>query len=94
PTYAFPNDIPIDGHPADMVAAVEAYDRALATARIPMLLLTFEPGAITTAPEIEWVRANWPTCTVQPLGPGIHFVQEDQPAAIGKAIAAWLRGLK
>jgi haloalkane dehalogenase len=94
PTYVFPNDIPIDGKPADMVEAVEAYDKALAAAGIPMLLLTFEPGAITTAPEIEWCKANWPTLTVQHLGKGIHFVQEDQPEAIGKAIAAWLKGLK
>ena len=79
---------------ADMVAAVEAYDKALASAGIPMLLLTFTPGAIVTAPEIVWCKANWPTLTVKDMGAGIHFVQEDQPEAIGKAIATWLGKLK
>lgn len=94
PTYAFPNDIPIDGHPADMVAAVEAYDAALAKAALPMLLLTFTPGAIVNEPEIEWVKQHWPTATIRAMGKGIHFVQEDQPEAIGKAIAEWMKGLK
>jgi len=31
--------------------------------------------------------------TVEMMGSGIHFVQEDQPAAIGEAIAAWPAGL-
>lgn len=94
PTWVFPNEIPIDGQPADVTAAVEAYDAALAQAGIPMLLLTFTPGAIITAPEIEWCKRQFPTLTVREMGKGIHFVQEDQPEAIGKAIAEWLRGLK
>ncbi len=93
PTYVFPNEIPIDGHPADVTAEVEEYGRALATAGIPMLLLTFTPGAIIGPAEVAWAQAHWPTLTVQPLGPGIHFVQEDQPAAIGQAIAKWMQGL-
>ena len=91
PTYVFPNDIPIDGHPADMVAAVDAYDRALAQTRIPMLLLTFEPGAIVQKAEIDWCRTHWPRIVIRHMGPGIHFVQEDQPAAIGTAVADWFR---
>ncbi len=91
PTYVFPNEIPLDGKPADVTAAVEAYDRALAAAGIPLLLLTFEPGAIVQQAEIEWCRRTWPRIVVQRLGPGIHFVQEDQPAAIGRAAADWFR---
>ena len=73
-----------------MQAVVEAYDRKLAEQRPPMLLLTFEPGAIVQQAEIDWVRQNWPHCTIQSMGEGIHFVQEDQPRAIGTAIAQWL----
>jgi hypothetical protein len=58
-----------------------------------MLLLTFTPGAIVTAPEIDWCRRQFPTLTVREMGRGSHFVQEDQPAAIGRAIAEWLGGL-
>jgi haloalkane dehalogenase len=77
-----------------MVAAVEAYDAALAHTGLPMLLLTFTPGAIVTQPEIEWVKRHWPTATIRAMGSGIHFVQEDQPEAIGKAIAEWLKRLR
>ncbi len=93
PTYVFPTEIPIDGQPADMVATVEAYGAALAQAGIPLLLLTFTPGAIIQAAEIAWCRRQFPTLTVRELGRGIHFVQEDQPQAIGTAIAKWLQGL-
>ncbi len=92
PTYVFPNEIPFDGEPADVTAAVEAYGRALATAGIPMLLLTFSPGAIIGEAEVEWCKAQFPTLTVKEMGKGIHFVQEDQPEAIGRAIAEWLAG--
>ncbi len=91
PTYVFPNEIPLDGKPADVVAAVEAYDAALARTRLPLLLLTFEPGAIVQQAEIEWCKRQFPHIVVRHLGAGIHFVQEDQPAAIGRALADWFR---
>ena len=93
PTYVFPNEIPLDGHPPDVVAALEEIAEKLAAARIPMLLLTFDPGAMIQAAEVEWMRATYPTLEVKPMGAGIHFVQEDQPAAIGQAVAGWLAGL-
>lgn len=93
PTWVFPNDIPLDGQPADVHDAVLAQAKAVSHAGIPLLLLGFEPGAITGAAEIEWCRKNYGSLTVQGMGKGIHFVQEDQPRAIGSAIAKWLRGL-
>lgn len=90
PVYVFPNEIPFDGEPADVVAAVEAYDEALGKAGIPMLLLGFEPGAIIGPAEVAWCRAQFPTLSVNDMGKGIHFVQEDQPQAIGSAVSRWL----
>ena len=93
PIYVFPNDIPFDGEPADVVAAVEAYDEAVGKAGIPMLLLAFEPSAIIGPVEVAWCKGQFPTLSVKEMGKGIHFVQEDQPEAIGKAVAEWLGGL-
>jgi haloalkane dehalogenase len=93
PVYVFPNEIPLEGKPEDVVAAVESYGKALAQSTIPMLLLTFDPGAIIMQRERDWCRRTFPNLTVKAMGPGIHFVQEDQPAGIGKAIAEWLNGL-
>jgi haloalkane dehalogenase len=93
PVYVFPNEIPVDGGPADVVAMVEAYDKALAEAAIPILLLSFSPGAIIAERDVDWCRAQFSTLTVKEMGKGIHFVQEDQPEAIGRAVAEWLAGL-
>jgi haloalkane dehalogenase len=90
PTLAFPRDIPIGGEPQDVVKELEWIDATLAKAGIPMLLLTFEPGAIIQKAEIEWCRATFPTLIIKEMGPGIHFVQEDQPQRIGRAIGNWL----
>jgi haloalkane dehalogenase len=94
PTWVFPNEIPIDGHPSDVHAAVWDNAEKVANADIPMLLLTFQPGAIIGPLEVEWARAKFKNLTLKDMGPGIHFVQEDQPVAIGRAIADWLRGLQ
>lgn len=57
-----------------------------------LLLLAFEPGAIIGAKEVDWCRAQFPTLQVRHLGIGIHFVQEDQPDAIGKAVHEFFAG--
>jgi haloalkane dehalogenase len=42
-------------------------------------------GPVQTA----WCEANIAALEVERLGPAAHIVQEDQPEAIGKALAAW-----
>jgi hypothetical protein len=56
---------------------------------VPKLLLTFDPGAIMTPPTIKWSQDNIAALDVECIGPGIHFVTEDNGPAIGVAIAAW-----
>ena len=90
PTWVFPNEIPLDGQPADVHGDLWEMGDRVAGARIPTLLLTFEPGAIIGPVEIAWCMDTFPNLTVKHMGPGIHFVQEDQPEAIGKTIAKWL----
>lgn len=90
PTWVFPNEIPLDGHPSDVHGDLWEMGDKVAGAKIPTLLLTFEPGAIIGPVEIAWCMDTFPNLTVEHLGAGIHFVQEDQPEAIGKTIAGWL----
>jgi haloalkane dehalogenase len=92
PMLAFPRDVPLEGEPADVVARVEAYAEWLvASSDVPKLLLTFDPGGIMTKPIVEWCRDHIASLEVEHIGPGIHFVQEDQGPAIGRAIASWMR---
>ena len=93
PTWRWPNEIPIEGQPPDVVDAVQAYSRWLGKSDIPKLLLYARPGAIMREPLIEWCRQNVRNLKTVDIGPGAHFVQEDRPHEIGEAIAEWYKGL-
>jgi haloalkane dehalogenase len=58
-----------------------------------MLFLSFTPGGINSSADVAARRRRPPTLTAREMGEGIHFVQEDQPDAIGVAISEWLRSL-
>jgi haloalkane dehalogenase len=91
PTLTWPRQIPIDGEPADVHDIVGRYGAWLAASDVPKLFVNAEPGAILIGEPREFCR-GWPNqqeVTVK----GVHFVQEDSPDEIGRAIAAWRRGL-
>jgi haloalkane dehalogenase len=59
---------------------------------VPKLFIKGEPGAILrTGPIVDFCR-GWPGQQEVTVG-GIHFLQEDSPDAIGRALADWLRSL-
>lgn len=91
PTLNWPRQIPIDGEPAHMVALVEDYGRFMATSDMPKLFINAEPGSILVGPAREFCR-SWPN-QVEVTVKGLHFIQEDSPAEIGQAIAAWLQAV-
>lgn len=88
PTLTWPREIPFDGTPADVHEIVETYSQWLRTTDMPKLLIRADPGAILRARTLDVARSfpNQREVTV----PGIHFVQEDAPDAIGAALRAWL----
>jgi haloalkane dehalogenase len=88
PTLTFPREIPIEGEPADVVAIVTAYDEWLKTSSVPKLFLKAEPGGILSAgPDVDFAR-SLPAQTEVTIA-GVHYVQEDSPDEIGRAIADW-----
>ena len=92
PMLAFPRDLPIEGEPIDVCARVEKYsDWLCASSEVPKLLLTFDPGGIMTEPIVAWCRDHVASLEVDHVGPGIHYVQEDQGPAIGRALASWMQ---
>jgi haloalkane dehalogenase len=90
PLWRWANEIPIEGHPADVHAIVVANQAYLATADIPKLLLYAEPGAVIQATEVAWCQHTCRGLTTVNLGSGIHFLPEDHPDTIGMEIARWL----
>jgi len=93
PLWRWPNEIPIAGEPADVVAAVETYNRQLQQSALPKLLFHATPGALINAPAVDWCRQNLRNLKVVDIGPGIHFLQEDNPDLIGSELATWYGSL-
>lgn len=88
PTLTWPRQIPIENEPPEVCAVVERYGRFLQTSPIPKLFISAEPGMILNGATGEFARtwANQREVRV----PGLHFIQEDSPAAIVAAIENWL----
>jgi haloalkane dehalogenase len=92
PTLTWPREIPIEGEPADVAAIAAAYADWLATSDVPKLFVKAEPGALLAGgANLDTARA-WPAQTEVTVA-GVHFVQEDSPDEIGRAIAGWMGAL-
>ncbi len=88
-TLAGPRQLPIAGEPADTVAIVASYADYLANSvDVPKLFINAEPGAFLVGYARDFVR-TWPNLDEVTVS-GAHFIQEDSPHDIGKALASWL----
>jgi haloalkane dehalogenase len=92
PTLTWPRQIPIDGEPAEVVKVVDDYAAWLATSDMPKLFINAEPGSILVGRQREFCRA-WPNQTEVTVK-GLHFIQEDSPDEIGRAVADFVRRLR
>jgi haloalkane dehalogenase len=92
PTLTWPREIPIEGEPADVHAIATAYAHWLGKSNVPKLFLKAEPGAILANDSLVNLVRGWPVLTEKTVR-GIHFVQEDSPDEIGRAIAGWMGAL-
>ena len=64
-----------------------SYADWLASADVPKLFINADPGAILIGSQREFCR-RWPNQTEVTVR-GSHFLQEDSPDEIGRAIADW-----
>jgi haloalkane dehalogenase len=92
PTLVWPRELPIEGEPADVVAVVEAYGAWLERSPIPKLFVSANPGALLVGRARDFCRtwANQREVTVR----GVHYVQEDSPAEIGRALHDFVRAVR
>jgi haloalkane dehalogenase len=89
---AWTRDLPIAGEPADVVEVVEDYARWLSRTPIPKLFINGDPSGFLIGAQREFCRAfpNQREVTI----PGAHFLQEDSPEQVGKAIARFLADVR
>ena len=75
-----------------MAAIVAAYAEWLATSGVPKLFVKAEPGAILAGgANLDFARGLPAQAEVTVAG--IHYLQEDSPDEIGRAIAGWMEAL-
>ena len=92
PTLSWPRQIPIEGEPQEVVEVVENYSNWLSSSDLPKLFINADPGSILTGKQREFCR-SWPNqeeATVK----GTHFIQEDSPNEIGKAVSNFVSKLR
>ena len=92
PTLSWPRQIPIEGEPKEVVKVVENYSNWLSSSDLPKLFINADPGSILTGKQREFCR-SWPNqeeVTVK----GTHFIQEDSPNEIGKAVSSFVSQLR
>jgi haloalkane dehalogenase len=90
PTWRFPNEIPIEGEPADVDQTLENAHRALAQSSYPKLLFAGSPGALVSPAFGESFAKGLKNCRLVQLSSGIHYLQEDHPDVIGAHVKEWL----
>src|SRR5215510_1723256 len=89
PTFSWVRQIPIEGEPADVAAIVAAYAEWLVKSSVPKLFVKAEPGALLAGgANLDFAR-RLPTQAEVTVA-GVHYLQEDSPDEIGRAIEGWM----
>lgn len=90
PILRLPNELPIEGQPADVCAMLEAAHAELRRSRYPKLLFVGTPGALVSPDFARTFAADLHDCRLVMLGPGAHYLQEDHPDEIGTEVARFV----
>ena len=89
----WPNEMPIGGNPAATHRIVTEYNAFLEKTDIPWLFLYATPGALNPPEAADYWAERAQNIETVYIGYGLHYVQEDQPFAIGRAISDFYRRL-
>ena len=90
PIWRLPNELPIEGEPADVSRLLTDAYGALLASRYPKLLFAAEPGALVSPETAQRLASTLHQCELILLGNGKHYLQEDHAEAIGESISAWI----
>jgi len=80
PLYRWANEVPIEGDPVDVS---EKYHAWLLESEVPKLFFWATPGVIIGEELAGWYRNTLKNTRSVGIGPGRHYLQEDNPSLIG-----------
>lgn len=89
PVWRWPNEIPFEGEPTDVASIVKVNNTWLTGTNIPKLLFYGSPGAILNENMVKWCVDHLKNLKTVDIGPGLHYIQEDNPHLIGEKLAKW-----
>ncbi|XP_072025243.1 coelenterazine h 2-monooxygenase-like [Amphiura filiformis] len=88
PTLTWPREIPVEGDgPEDVIDIANAYFEWMCQNHIPKLYIDGQPGFFSSG--LRKAAKFWPNQQVAKVK-GLHFLQEDSPAEIGRAVRDFL----
>ena len=90
PLYRWANEVPIESEPADVYAIAEKFHAWLLESEVPKLLFWATPGVIIGEELADWYGKTLRNVRSVGIGPGKHYLQEDNPHLIGKELAKWM----
>jgi haloalkane dehalogenase len=90
PMWVFPNQIPIEGAPSEVVDAVNVRNEWFTGSDIPKLLFYASPGCTVREPQLTWCREHLRNLSLFDIGAGYHYLMEENPHAIGGELRRWL----
>jgi len=94
---AFPQLLPIAGKPADSDVFIEELQLKLHRLKVPVLWITATPGIVLsrdTEYHLHILRQRLPQLIIKDFGPGLHYLQEDDPDKIADLIVSWMHQSK
>ena len=94
PTLQWPREFPVDGMPADTAMEIVRNVRWLKRTKHPKLLFYAEPGLLIPPAFADYLAGTVRNLETRFIGPGIHYLQEQNPRAIGLGLADWLRRIQ
>lgn len=93
PMWTFPTQFPINGQPKEVFEIVDRYSPILQQCATPKILFYATPGCNTTHEVVEWAKSHMYNLTTVNIGPGYHFLPEDNPILIGQELSKWYQAL-
>ena len=87
PIVMFPSQIPLDGEPVDVNTSIAAFGDWAASSPVPKLFINVTRPVAITEKAAAFAR-TWPSLTEVKVEGG-HYVPEENPHAVGQAIADW-----
>jgi haloalkane dehalogenase len=71
----------------ELYTIIQKLETALSEFKFPTLLIKGSPGIPES--RAKWLQEKIPHLVVKDIGPGIHYLQEDNPEGIGNSILEW-----